>query len=134
MVARETLLQPPCPPSTRLHSDHVHSACVSAPSEHTTRQVCVTTGSADALSKAFDALLGEGDALLVESARARRKSFATVRAPPRAELAGRAEVVSDIELMPALGERKDAAIEDLAGCGLLCGGGPPPGVVVSVEV
>jgi len=31
------------------------------------RQVCVTTGSADALSKAFDALLGEGDALLVES-------------------------------------------------------------------
>ena len=33
------------------------------------RQVslCVTTGSADALSKAFDALLDEGDALLVES-------------------------------------------------------------------
>ena len=31
------------------------------------RQVCVTTGSADALSKAFDALLEEGDALLVES-------------------------------------------------------------------
>ena len=33
----------------------------------TGRQVCVTTGSADALSKAFDALLDEGDALLVES-------------------------------------------------------------------
>ncbi|EOD07435.1 putative aminotransferase [Emiliania huxleyi CCMP1516] len=31
------------------------------------RQLCVTTGSADALSKAFDALLVEGDALLVES-------------------------------------------------------------------
>jgi kynurenine/2-aminoadipate aminotransferase len=31
------------------------------------RQVCVTTGSADALSKAFDALLDEDDALLVES-------------------------------------------------------------------
>ena len=74
------------------------------------------------------------DALLAESAKARRKSFATVRAPPRAELAGRAEVVSDIELMPVLGERKDAAIDDLAGCGLLCGGSPPPGAVVSVEV
>ena len=31
------------------------------------RQVCVTTGSADALSKAFDALVDEGDTLLVES-------------------------------------------------------------------
>ena len=31
------------------------------------RSICVTTGSADALSKAFDALLEEGDALLVES-------------------------------------------------------------------
>lgn len=30
-------------------------------------EVCVTTGSADALSKAFDALVDEGDALLVES-------------------------------------------------------------------
>ena len=32
------------------------------------RLVCVTTGSADALSKTFDALVGEEDALLVESA------------------------------------------------------------------
>ena len=31
------------------------------------RQICVTTGSADALSKAFDMLLDEGDALLCES-------------------------------------------------------------------
>lgn len=30
-------------------------------------EVCVTTGSADALSKAFDALLDAGDAVLVES-------------------------------------------------------------------
>ena len=73
------------------------------------------------------------DALLVESARARRKSFATTaRAPPqRAELAARAELVSAVELAPALGERKD---EDAAGCGLLCGGAPPLVGVVSVEV
>jgi len=31
------------------------------------RQIVVTTGSADALSKAFDALLDESNALLVES-------------------------------------------------------------------
>jgi kynurenine/2-aminoadipate aminotransferase len=37
------------------------------PSSGTERQLCVTTGSADALSKAFDMLLDEGDALLVES-------------------------------------------------------------------
>ena len=73
------------------------------------------------------------DALLAESARARRKAAATARAPPpqRAELAARAKLVSEDELVPALGERKD---EDAAGCGLLCGGAPPLGGVVSVEV
>ena len=50
-------------PSLRAHLQALQEA------EHgvTGRQVCVTTGSADALSKAFDALLDEGDALLVES-------------------------------------------------------------------
>ena len=66
------------------------------------------------------------DALLAESERARRKSLVpVVRAPPRAELAARAELVPEVELMPAQGERRE---DDVAGCGLLCGG------VVSVEV
>ena len=72
------------------------------------------------------------DALLAESERARRKSLVpAVRAPPRAELAARAEVVPEVELVPAHGERKE---DDAAGCGLLCGGAPPLVGVVSVEV
>ena len=71
------------------------------------------------------------DTLLAESARAPSKRFAaTVRAPPRAEVA-RAELVSEVELVPAPGERKD---DDAIGCGLLCGGAPPHVGVVSVEV
>ena len=71
------------------------------------------------------------DALLAESERARRKSLVpAVRAPPRAELAARAEVVPEVELVPAHGERKE---DDAAGCGLLCGGAPPLVGVVSVE-
>jgi len=72
------------------------------------------------------------DTLLAESARARRKRFAaTARAPPRAEPAARAEIVSEVELIPAPGERKE---DDAIGCGLLCGGAPPLVGVVSVEV
>jgi hypothetical protein len=72
------------------------------------------------------------DTLLAESARARRKRFAaTARAPPRAEPAARAEPVSEVELIPAPGERKE---DDAIGCGLLCGGAPPLVGVVSVEV
>ena len=72
------------------------------------------------------------DALLAESERARRKSLVpAVRAPPRAELAARAEVVPEVELVPAHGERKE---DDAAGCGVLCGGAPPLVGVVSVEV
>ena len=71
------------------------------------------------------------DTLLAESARAPSKRFAaTVRAPPRAEVA-RAELVSEVELVPAPGERKD---DDAIGCGLLCGGAPPHVGVVSIEV
>ena len=71
------------------------------------------------------------DTLLAESARAPSKRFAaTVRAPPRAEVA-RAELVSEVELVPASGERKE---DDAIGCGLLCGGAPPLVGVVSVEV
>ena len=72
------------------------------------------------------------DALLAESERARRKSLVpAVRAPPRAELAARAEVVSELELVPAHGERKE---DDAAGCVLLCGGAPPLVGVRYVEV
>ena len=72
------------------------------------------------------------DALLAESERARRKSLVpAVRAPPRAELAARAEVVPEVELVPAHGERKE---DDAAGCGLLCGGAPPLVGVRYVEV
>ena len=71
------------------------------------------------------------DALLAESERARRKSLVpAVRAPPRAELAARAEVVPEVELVPAHGERKE---DDAAGCGLLCGGAPPLVGLVSVS-
>ena len=71
------------------------------------------------------------DTLLAESARARRKRFAaTARAAPRAE-AARAELVSEVELVPAPGERKD---DDAIGCGLLCGAAPPHVGVVSIEV
>ena len=71
------------------------------------------------------------DTLLAESARAPSKRYAaTVRAPPRAEVA-RAELVSEVELVPAPGERKD---DDAIGCGLLCGGAPPHVGVVSIEV
>ena len=66
------------------------------------------------------------------AARARRKSLVpAVRAPPRSELAARAEAVSEVKLLPALGERRE---EDAGGCGLLCGGAPPLAGLVSVEV
>ena len=45
--------------------------------------------------------------------------------------AARAEAVSEVKLLPALGERKE---DDAAGCGLLCGGTPPLVGLVSVEV
>ena len=71
------------------------------------------------------------DALLAESARARRKSLVLPARPPRAELAARAEPVPEVELIPQFGVGKD---DDVAGCGLLCGGSPPLVGVVSAEV
>ena len=51
----------------------------------------------------------------------------------RAELAGSAELVSDVEPVPEHGERKDEDA-NVAGCGLLCGAAPPLVGVVSAEV
>ena len=66
------------------------------------------------------------DALLAESERARRKSLVpALCTPPRAEL------VPEVELVQAHGERKE---DDAAGCGLLCGGAPPLVGVRYVEV
>ena len=72
------------------------------------------------------------DALLAESTKARRTSFVrSPRAVARAELAASAELVPELEPVPESGMAKD---EDVAGCGLMCGGATPLVGNVSAEV